>query len=109
MTFKKLPKAVKKKIEALTDDQEFQKRWGEDKELDQIDEDFMLAREAYIATFNKREQRMCQLVVDYLFEKKKLKGLDLIFPKWKEICKESLIRRMKEDCEHMTYEDDEDE
>lgn len=59
MTFKKLPKAIQKKIEALTDDQEFQKLWGEDKELTQVDEDFMLARDAYIATYNKREQRMC--------------------------------------------------
>lgn len=59
MTLKKLPKAVRKKIEALADDQEFQKRWGEDKELDQLEEDFLLARDAYIAIFNKREQRMC--------------------------------------------------
>lgn len=108
MTFKNLPKSIRKKIEALTDDQEFQKRWGEDKELDQVDEDFMLARDAYIATFNKREQRMCQLVVDYLFETKQIKGLCLLFPKWKELAREYLIRRMKEDCEHMTYEDDDE-
>lgn len=108
MTLKNLPKSVQKKIQALINDEEFQKRWGEDKELDQLDEDFLLARDAYIATFNKREQRMCQLVVDYLFENKQIKGLNLLFPKWKEICKESLIRRMKDDCEHITYEADED-
>lgn len=108
MTFRKLPKAIQKKIQALTDDEEFQKRFSEDKELDQFDEEYMLAREAYIATWNKREQRMCQLVVDYLFEKKKIKGLDLIFPKWKEVCKESLIRKMKEDPEKIRYEDDDE-
>lgn len=108
MILKNLPKAIQKKIQALTDDEEFQKRFSEDKELDQFDEEFTLAREAYIATFNKREQRMCQLVVDYLFEKKKIKGLDLIFPKWKEVCKESLIRKMKEDPEKIRYEDDDE-
>ena len=59
MTLKYIPENFRKAILDLTKDEEFQKIYAEDKELDQIEEDFMLARDAYIATYNKREQRMC--------------------------------------------------
>ena len=56
-----VPVSVQNEIAKLTDDDQFQKIFAEDKILDQAKDQ------------KERDHRICQLVVDYLISKGKLK------------------------------------
>lgn len=106
MTLKKLPKKIVKEIEALTEDEEFQKIWGEDKELDELIEQFDLTRDAFNELSDKLEQKKCQLVVDYILDTKKFDSILFFSPKMKKIVRDILIKKMKDPVqETFTCED----
>ena len=96
MTFNKLPNWIQEKIDALTEDQEFQKIWREDKELDELVEQFELTRDAFNELSDKLEQKKCQLVVDYLLDTKKIDLIIFFSPKMKKMVRDILIKKMKD-------------
>ena len=96
MTFNRLPKNIMKKIDALAEDEEFQKLWGGDKELDELIEQYDITRDACNALWEKLDQKKCQLVVDYLLDTKKIDSIVFFSPKVKKWVRDILIKKMRE-------------
>lgn len=107
MTFNRLPKNIVKKIHALTEDEEFQKIWGEDKELDELIEQYDIAKDACNTLWDKLDQKKCQLIVDYLFDTKKIDSIIFFSPKIKKWIRDCIIKKMRDPfIETLTSEDD---
>lgn len=68
------PERVKQFIYKLSDDEQFQKIFGEDKVLDELEAKRNEAKDEKQKKqiYNKMDYRVCQLVVDYMIQKKKL-------------------------------------
>ena len=94
MNLNMVPEKLAKKICNLQSDEEFQKLYGEDKILDELDEERKQHPEKNDEIYEKMNRRMCQFVVDYLLEKGQIEW------RWnnkfiQKCCREGLIRLLQ--------------
>lgn len=113
MTLDRLPKKLQKAVYELTQDEEFQKHFAEDKVLDELTQKLNETRMKYNEAYAKYDQKVCQLVVDWLFKHRDVSFSFLRFKltneKMKEVFRNLLIERMKSNSEFLRLEFEDDD
>ena len=113
MTLNRLPKKFRQAVMELTENEEFQKIYAEDKVLNEVCDRKDEAMKNYNELYAKADQRACQLVVDYILEHNDITvgffRIKLTSEKLKKFLRKCLIESMRSEGDSLRYTIDEGE